>query len=383
MLLNMDIRDKGANYNLDNMLQKMIACTSTDEGKLIITKDGIVTFVNVDNLSLNVNKDDNFFDFLSLHGIDYDQKLKDLNENSSAIDLKFTHQKQQEYFRVLIWPITYDIHSSFMVQLFCITESKQTAQRLANRRKSVENELLLRTREIMLTKEAMSQDGGFLTNFLRGLRHDLLSPITQLKEIIAFYQKTTDPVKQQKARDLTEQSLEKLSNTAHGFSQFVDLHFVHHGQNQQINLKNIIEQACEVLQAEITDAEASLSINFNHNNALFFNPKILQSIMYNLLSNAIKFRSEKRALLIDVTSYDIEDHIALEIKDNGIGIDLDRQSDKLFKPFNRLTSDKKGAGIGLSLVYNILNKNKGSIEIESELDHYTKVIVSFPRNKEG
>jgi len=105
--------------------------------------------------------------------------------------------------------------------------------------------------------------------------------------------------------------------------------------------------------------------------------------MYNLLSNAIKFRSEKRALLIDVTSYDIEDHIALEIKDNGIGIDLDRQSDKLFKPFNRLTSDKKGAGIGLSLVYNILNKNKGSIEIESELDHYTKVIVSFPRNKEG
>jgi len=160
MLLNMDIRDKGANYNLDNMLQKMIACTSTDEGKLIITKDGIVTFVNVENLSLNVNKDDNFFDFLSLHGIDYDQRLKDLNENSSAIDLKFTHQKQQEYFRVLIWPITYDIHSSFMVQLFCITESKQTAQRLANRRKSVENELLLRTREIMLTKEAMSQDGS-------------------------------------------------------------------------------------------------------------------------------------------------------------------------------------------------------------------------------
>jgi len=56
---------------------------------------------------------------------------------------------------------------------------------------------------------------------MRGLRHDLLSPVSQLKDIIEYYRSTKDPKKKEQATHLIDNCLEKLSNTASGFSDFV------------------------------------------------------------------------------------------------------------------------------------------------------------------
>jgi len=374
----MGTADLEGNSKLNLMLMNMVQSTFIDEGKLIIDKDGLILHVNIKNLSLDIGDSTNFLEFLTSKVTLHSGQPIVLKGGSSTEDIEFSTKNESEHFRLLIWSINYEERYYFMSQVFSITKSKHAFQRLSNRRKSVENEMLLRTQEIMHTEKAMSEDGGFLTNFLRGLRHDLLSPITQLKEIFAFYQKETDPIKKQKAEHLTNESLEKLFRTAHGFSEFVDLHFVHREKKKKIELKTLIDEVCEVMKSEIAEGNAIMSIELKHKQLIFFNRKILQSIVYNLLSNAIKFRSDKRTSKIELTSYDEHDRIMLEIKDNGIGIDMKRQGDKLFKPFTRLTTDRQGAGIGLSMVQNILNKNNGGIEIESELDSYTKVAVSLP-----
>ncbi len=61
-----------------------------------------------------------------------------------------------------------------------------------------------------------------------------------------------------------------------------------------------------------------------------------------------------------------KDTVIISVKDNGIGINLEKHRNDLFKPFNRFTNKAEGTGVGLYLVRNIIEKNGGSIELISE-----------------
>lgn len=88
--------------------------------------------------------------------------------------------------------------------------------------------------------------------------------------------------------------------------------------------------------------------------------------MRNLISNAIKYRQPDRALKITITSRPVDDTCTLlTVADNGIGIDLDKHGQHLFKPFKRFDSKTEGKGIGLHVIKNMVERNGGKIEISS------------------
>lgn len=72
--------------------------------------------------------------------------------------------------------------------------------------------------------------------------------------------------------------------------------------------------------------------------------------------------------------------IAVIVKDEGIGMDLD-QIKKLGEPF--FTTKKNGNGLGLMVSYKIIQNHKGKIQVQSRLNEGTTFIVIFesPKNK--
>ena len=90
--------------------------------------------------------------------------------------------------------------------------------------------------------------------------------------------------------------------------------------------------------------------------------------LQNLISNAIKYQHTSRFLELDIRSFETDEYKVIEVKDNGLGIDLKRHKEIMFQPFKRLTKDGEGKGIGLNLVKKIVEKNGGKIEVDSELD---------------
>ena len=70
----------------------------------------------------------------------------------------------------------------------------------------------------------------------------------------------------------------------------------------------------------------------------------------NLVSNAIKYRHPERKPLIHVTVEKVDPFICLCVRDNGLGINLSKYEDKLFKLYNRFHSHVEGKGLGLYLV---------------------------------
>jgi signal transduction histidine kinase len=67
-------------------------------------------------------------------------------------------------------------------------------------------------------------------------------------------------------------------------------------------------------------------------------------------------------------------------KDNGIGIDLDRNKDKVFGLYQKFHNYPDSKGLGLYLVKSQVEGMGGTITIESEVNAGTKFVMKFPHN---
>ena len=84
-----------------------------------------------------------------------------------------------------------------------------------------------------------------------------------------------------------------------------------------------------------------------------------------MLSNALKYGSSERIPKIRVSTYANEAYTILSVKDNGMGIDLDANSEDLFQAFKRIHTKEEGSGIGLYIIQNLVESAGGKIEVKS------------------
>jgi len=95
-----------------------------------------------------------------------------------------------------------------------------------------------------------------------------------------------------------------------------------------------------------------------------------------LEKNAKNLYSEKDLKIIEISSYITKNLLYLEICDNGIGISEENQK-KIFIPFFTTKEINKGTGLGLSVVYGILKEMNAEIAVKSEINKYTKFVITF------
>jgi len=77
-----------------------------------------------------------------------------------------------------------------------------------------------------------------------------------------------------------------------------------------------------------------------------------------------------------------QDHVKIEIEDNGPGIP-DNVQKRIFEPFYTTKPVGTGTGLGLSVSYMIITQNHGgTMEVESEVGLGTKFIIRLPLNRE-
>jgi PAS domain S-box-containing protein len=98
----------------------------------------------------------------------------------------------------------------------------------------------------------------------------------------------------------------------------------------------------------------------------------------NILINATEAINHKQGRISVVINHDPDPSII--ISDNGCGISEENIS-RLFEPY--FTSKRNGMGLGLASTLNIIQSNKGAIDVKSTLNVGTSFIITFPKNVEG
>jgi len=102
--------------------------------------------------------------------------------------------------------------------------------------------------------------------------------------------------------------------------------------------------------------------------------------LLNLIDNAIKYSGDDKVL--DIALRQTEQHVVIEVTDHGIGIDPADLS-RIFEPYYRAqfsdTQTRRGAGLGLTLVQQIVASHGGTIEVESQPHSGSTFRLLFPR----
>ena len=106
----------------------------------------------------------------------------------------------------------------------------------------------------------------------------------------------------------------------------------------------------------------------------------LQQVFLNVLTNALAAVSEGGRIVIRSFMRD-EDFIAVSFEDNGIGMDEETRK-HIFEPFFT-TKGEEGTGLGMSIIYGIVKRHGGDIEVASEPGRGTVVTIILPLRQPG
>ena len=108
----------------------------------------------------------------------------------------------------------------------------------------------------------------------------------------------------------------------------------------------------------------------------------IERVVLNILSNAIKYTPEHGTIKVYVGF--VYNDAYIKVIDNGIGIpeeDLDRIFERFYRVDKARSRELGGTGLGLSIAKEILDQNKGSIDIKSEVGKGTEVVIRIPTKK--
>ena len=149
--------------------------------------------------------------------------------------------------------------------------------------------------------------------------------------------------------------------------------------NKPFNLKNIADTLTTSYSVEATQNGLQYEVNDCQNHALMGDESKLVQIGSNLLANAIKFTEHGGNVRLNVNWDD--GVLTMEVSDTGIGI-AENEQKKIFEPFQQLgkakVMAKDGIGLGLSIVYQLVELMHGTVDVESEEGKGSKFTVRIP-----
>jgi signal transduction histidine kinase len=107
----------------------------------------------------------------------------------------------------------------------------------------------------------------------------------------------------------------------------------------------------------------------------------LEQVFFNLIQNSMDALEEQGKGEIKLSAKINNDHALIRFADTGEGVDPELQ-EKIFEPFFTMKEAGKGTGIGLSIVYGIIQEHQGTITCESEGEKGATFKIELPIYKD-
>lgn len=220
--------------------------------------------------------------------------------------------------------------------------------------------------ELNTSFEIVSEQNKRLLNFSYIVSHNLRSHTSNIASIVSFLENTDSQEEKNEMLQLLKTVSNSLNETMLHLNEVINIRTNISLVLVPLNLNEYISTALNVLTEQISKNDISILSHVPLDTIINYNPAYLESILYNIISNSIRYRHPDRTAIIKI-SYHIENNLKfLEISDNGIGIDLIKNADKLFGMYKTFTTNSESKGIGLFITKNQIDAMGGTITVESE-----------------
>lgn len=203
-------------------------------------------------------------------------------------------------------------------------------------------------------------------NFLLSITHELKTPISAIKLCLETLTKR---------RDLAEESVTTLYNNASEntvrLNELVENVLlatrIENGmepvEKTRVNISDLVLKTIErLLKGQTRYIDPTL--NIEPNIIIYADPSSVESIVANLFENALKYGGSK-PIAVGLTLLP-DERVLLEVKDEGVGIPESAKAavtQKFYRYGNEETRSKKGTGLGLYIVKELVSLHRGSMQI--------------------
>ena len=148
-------------------------------------------------------------------------------------------------------------------------------------------------------------------------------------------------------------------------------------EKQAVRFKESLDVVVASISSLIKRENAEIIAEFDKLNEINYISEYLESILLNLITNAIKYKQRGRKPIIYIQTYTENGDNYLEVSDNGMGIDLDENGDKMFGMYRTFHRHPEAKGIGLFITKNQVETMGGSISVTSTVNIGTTFKIKF------
>lgn len=226
----------------------------------------------------------------------------------------------------------------------------------------------------------LTQNNKDLKQFSYITSHNFRAPLSNLTGLLHLLEDV--PIENEELQEILngfKRSTHLLNETIEDLVKVVIIKDNPSILKEDISIKEIFENVFFQLNNQITLFKPTIKFDINEDLTIHINKAYMESIILNLMSNALKYRSKDKPAKISIKASEKENFVNLIIKDNGIGIDLDKNRDKIFGLYQRFHNYPDSKGLGLYLVKSQIEAMGGSIEVESQVGKGTQFTLTFKK----
>jgi two-component system NtrC family sensor kinase len=142
-----------------------------------------------------------------------------------------------------------------------------------------------------------------------------------------------------------------------------------------VDVNAVLDEALSLLSNQIALQEITLDKRYSEVPPMVGDPMQLRQVFVNLIVNACEAVQDNGIVTVTTSYLKSDQIIQIQVSDNGVGI-AEEDMPKIRDPF--FTSKEKGTGLGLAVVYGIVNSHQGSVDVTSTLGEGTTFTVNLP-----
>ena len=234
-----------------------------------------------------------------------------------------------------------------------------------------------REKEQLITE--LTKKNTDLKQFSYITSHNLRAPLSNLTGLLNLVEdiKIDDEELQDILNGLST-STHLLNDTINDLTKVMVIKETPNIAKEQVSIAQVFEKVCTQTKILLNTINHNIITDFKKESDFEINKSYIESIITNLLTNSIKYKSVNTQLIIEISASLVNEETMIIFKDNGIGIDLDRNKDKVFGLYQKFHSYPDSKGLGLYLVKSQVEAMGGTITIESEVNVGTKFVMKFP-----